>query len=302
MFLFPNNLQHVPAILHGLMKSGAAWFGSTGNGWMTRSMFLEWVRLLIAWLDYKYPLSATRPVRPQIILLLDNHTSRECVEAMLLLDERFVHVVTFPPHVTHILQPFDVVLAKSFKAECRKVFTLFKAQYEAEDPVSRPVTEVNRCLMVQAALTGWQKALNLWSGQNAFRATGILPVSEKPLLSRYVIDSPVDMEEVKKREAPKKLWISSSILTSQTMILKLIEANRYAALKPTHRMFCNESLGYLAPPTGEHQVLPSEVIACYRCRGEMKPEPWPEAVWERVHVRATLMHCPICGCARLHKP
>jgi hypothetical protein len=56
-----------------------------------------------------------------LLLFLDNHTSCECVEARVLLKET-IEVVTFPPSVTHILQLFNVCLARPFKIEVRKIF------------------------------------------------------------------------------------------------------------------------------------------------------------------------------------
>jgi hypothetical protein len=51
--------------------------------------------------------------------------------------------------------------------------------------------------------------------------TIIAPHSEEPLKSRYVIASEVDSEQLNKEKYPNRFCISSSLLTSEEMMLRL---------------------------------------------------------------------------------
>ena len=59
--------------------------------------------------------------RPQV-LLLDQHHSHEVYEMLLLAHKENIHLITFPPHTTHWLQPLDkgcfASLSKHYRSVC----------------------------------------------------------------------------------------------------------------------------------------------------------------------------------------
>ena len=52
----------------------------------------------------------------EIIVLMDNHPSRINPYALRYLRKHNISVITFPARCTHLLQPFDVAVARSFKS------------------------------------------------------------------------------------------------------------------------------------------------------------------------------------------
>ncbi|KAK8866767.1 hypothetical protein M9Y10_009735 [Tritrichomonas musculus] len=52
---------------------------------------------------------------------MDNHPSRINPQALRYLKMHNISVITFPPHCTHLLQPFDVAVARSFKSLMQKI-------------------------------------------------------------------------------------------------------------------------------------------------------------------------------------
>ena len=54
------------------------------------------------------------------ILIVDNHPSRISTFAIELLKQNNIHLLTMPPHASHIVQPFDVTVAKSLKSYMNK--------------------------------------------------------------------------------------------------------------------------------------------------------------------------------------
>ena len=57
-----------------------------------------------------------------ITLLIDSHNSRINYEAMDLFSKKNTRVITFPPHCTHVMQPFDVAIARQIKAEYTRLY------------------------------------------------------------------------------------------------------------------------------------------------------------------------------------
>ena len=59
------------------------------------------------------------PSRP-VLLILDGHSSHISIEAVEFARSNGVHMLCIPAHTTHILQPLDVGVFKSFKAAYNK--------------------------------------------------------------------------------------------------------------------------------------------------------------------------------------
>jgi len=81
---------------------------------MTSENFLVFVKLFV--LHSKS--SIEHPVR----LLLDNHESHISIECIAYAKEHGVHMLSFPPHCSHKLQPLDrsvnFPLKKFFNSQC----------------------------------------------------------------------------------------------------------------------------------------------------------------------------------------
>jgi DDE superfamily endonuclease len=74
---------------------------------MTADIFYNWFRKVFI------PSVADIP-RP-VLLLLDNFVAHRAVSVIELADEHGIHILGFPPHSTHILQPLDVGFLQAFK-------------------------------------------------------------------------------------------------------------------------------------------------------------------------------------------
>ena len=60
-------------------------------------------------------LKSIPPARP-VILIQDGHTSHVSIQLIELARANNVHILCLPAHTTHLLQPLDVGVFKSFKA------------------------------------------------------------------------------------------------------------------------------------------------------------------------------------------
>lgn len=78
------------------------------NGWINSQLFLEWGQRFVQQLPKEDP-------RPHV-LLLDGHYSHVFnLEFLELMKKNNIHVVSYPPHTTHALQPADRSLFRSLK-------------------------------------------------------------------------------------------------------------------------------------------------------------------------------------------
>lgn len=96
-FLFPR--QRMDTSFLDNVSSGTAGFAN-GSGWMCQEEFVRYMRHFI---NFVKP-----SVRSPVLLLMDNHGSHLSVDAIDLAIANGVHIVSFPPHCSHKLQPLDV--------------------------------------------------------------------------------------------------------------------------------------------------------------------------------------------------
>ena len=82
------------------------------SGWMTSINFVAAIEHFI---------KLVKPSKEDpVLLLLDNHDSHVSVELVRLCKDNWVHLLTFPPHCSHRLQPLDVSVYGPFKFAMRE--------------------------------------------------------------------------------------------------------------------------------------------------------------------------------------
>ena len=96
-FVFPR-VRLQPRFLNGAPAGSHA--GASPSGWITTELFLGYLKHFQAFVRA----SEQHP----IILLMDNHESHCSFPALQFCRENGIHVLSFPPHCSHRLQPLDV--------------------------------------------------------------------------------------------------------------------------------------------------------------------------------------------------
>ncbi|KAL2076462.1 hypothetical protein ACEWY4_027926 [Coilia grayii] len=131
------------------------------NGWINADLFTEWGQLFVQSL----PKGDQRPH----ILLLDGHSSHVYnVKFINLIISNNVHILCYPPHTTHALQPADKALFRSahhWDKEGRKWTRLMAGQ---KLPKTEFFSIFNRA---------WMKAATVQNAQAGFRGTGMYPLN-----------------------------------------------------------------------------------------------------------------------------
>lgn len=96
-FLFPR--KNMQFFFLDNVSSGTVGFAK-GSGWMCQPEFARYIRHFI-----KFVKSS---IHSPVLLLMDNHTSHLSVDALDTAAANGVHILSFPPHCSHKLQPLDV--------------------------------------------------------------------------------------------------------------------------------------------------------------------------------------------------
>lgn len=114
-FQILKDFENTPKELNTYIQTGQLWAISNSSGWQTRNSFLIWSINFINWVS-NYRLTLDESIRNKsAVLILDGHNSRENPLALYLLKMNNIDVIILPAHTTHLLQMFDVVLARKFK-------------------------------------------------------------------------------------------------------------------------------------------------------------------------------------------
>lgn len=96
-FLFPK--KKMMSYFLDNASDGTAGFAND-SGWMAQPEFVRYMRHFIRFVNPS--------VDSPVLLLLDNHDSHMSIEAIDLAVANGVHILSFPPHCSHKMQPLDV--------------------------------------------------------------------------------------------------------------------------------------------------------------------------------------------------
>ena len=150
--------RKVPEKLHGGAVPGTL-FASTESGWMNDSVYLEW---------FKFFLQNIPPTRP-VLLIQDGHSSHMSIKLIELARANDVHLLCLPAHTTHILQPLDVGVFKSFKAFFSKACSTYLSK--------NPGRVITNDMIASLVATAYPEAFTPNNIMGGFRKTGIHPIN-----------------------------------------------------------------------------------------------------------------------------
>lgn len=147
------------------------------SGWMTKENFVKVFRHFI-----KY--SGASNENP-CLLLLDNHQSHVNLDVIKLAKENGVHLLTFPPHCSHRLQPLDVGVYGPFKTYYNSAAAAWMTSNPGKTISMYRIPELVKC--------AFNKAMTRANILSAFEKSGIHPFnpdvfSEHDFLTSHVTD------------------------------------------------------------------------------------------------------------------
>ena len=138
------------------------------------------------------------PIRP-VLLIEDNHSSHISISVIEKARECNIYILCLPAHITHLLQPLDVGVFKSFKENfCKACHHLCKG--------GRVVTDQDITDLVAEAWPVSVMPINLMSG---FKKCGIYQLN------------PSEVEDRMLKIAPSQPIVPVADTTSDTYIFSL---------------------------------------------------------------------------------
>ena len=206
-FIIPEG-KTVNEKVTNMVSAGMIDIIADSNGWMSKDGFLIWTLSFVRFVQN---------VRSQVyggndkdaILFLDSHSSRINPAALLIMRLFKIHVITFPPHCTHIIQPFDKSLVAPFKREYRKI------QSSLNNDVSN---------IISSATKAFERSFTSDAIINAFAVTGLQPVQVARCLDdKHTHHNFDDLEFTSRASKSNRLHITSALLTSNKILSKIIK-------------------------------------------------------------------------------
>lgn len=198
---FPGSLAPLIDAFH--------WCGQD-NGWMIEELFQEWVIDIFIPHVKSVRSSLNQDEKAPALLYLDGHSSRQCPDALSALKRENITAITIPAHTSHVLQPLDCGVNRSFKEK----FRALKSRSQAMDLPNR------RLQLLTAAHKSHYESMYCETIISAWKTSGLYPWNvEAALASKYVSIS--DTRELN-IDAPKRhrsyFNISGKVITADNCI------------------------------------------------------------------------------------
>ncbi|GFO19616.1 LOW QUALITY PROTEIN: tigger transposable element-derived protein 6-like protein [Plakobranchus ocellatus] len=130
--------------------------GRSENGWINQNLFFEWLKLVFV--------PQTTHIKKPLLLLVDGHVSHQSLQTSSLCDENQIILYCLPPHSSHILQPLDVGVFKTMKAEWKLAV---KRQNETEIVTKRTFAKTFK--------DAYERTVARPLCEKAFKSCGIYP-------------------------------------------------------------------------------------------------------------------------------
>ena len=189
-FIIMPALDNFPAELETFRSQ--ANFASSSSGWMTSKVFSCWTICFIhEFISYRISIEGELRKHGALdapcFLFLDGHRSRLNSEAIEMFYSHGIHIVIFPSHCTHVLQPFDVALAAPLKVAIHRFGqTIPKYMAQVMDRLPCKAQRI-RYKIVHTLIDAWRNVSTFRNIQSGWAKCGLFPFDYTPLLNNPLI-------------------------------------------------------------------------------------------------------------------
>ncbi|XP_068085591.1 uncharacterized protein [Anabrus simplex] len=129
------------------------------SGYMNTELFLDWL---------KHFEQFVKPSEEDpVLLIMDNHISHCSLDAVMFCRDKFITLLTLPPHASHMLQPLD----KGFFGPLKSAFSTECDKWMFNHP-GRAITLKDLSSLFRSA---YERVATLEKANHSFKATGIYP-------------------------------------------------------------------------------------------------------------------------------
>ena len=142
------------------------------NGWVNKEIFMSTARKFVKYLEEEKLYGLHH------IVLMDGHSTHSYnFPLAVFLAAHNVHVLLFPPHCTHFLQPFDAVILSQLKRKWQKELIWYNRQ--------RAGKKLNKSQFFIPFRRAWAYATQENYVQASFRKTGMWPLDRERVDSAW---------------------------------------------------------------------------------------------------------------------
>ncbi|KAJ8930497.1 hypothetical protein NQ314_016696 [Rhamnusium bicolor] len=149
------------------------------SGWMTSPLFVDLFK-------HFQKITNSSKENPTLILI-DNHETHCSINAINYARNHGIHLLSFPPHTSHKLQPLDVGVYSSFKANCKTAFNNWMA--------TNPGKQITIYDIPALSNIAFKNSFTIKNITSSFKKSGLWPINQlvfkdEDFLSCYVTDRP----------------------------------------------------------------------------------------------------------------
>ncbi|KAL2097809.1 hypothetical protein ACEWY4_007016 [Coilia grayii] len=247
------------------------------NGWITSQLFLDW--------GHRFVQQLPKDDRRPHVLLLDGHYSHVFnIQFLHLMKKHNVHVLCYPPHTTHALQPADKALFRSLKHHWQEAGRRWIRQTGGK--------RLPKQLFFSIFTPAWRKAATVENAQAGFRASGMFPVQQEVIPNELFLPSQrTEREEnVVFSEADIAVALEEEVFTTSTFLPDT--PNTDAAFIPRPP---NTDTAFIpGPPNTDAAFIPRPLTT-----SRPTPSNHLQAHTIHLHRQAHTIHLQVC---RHHQP
>ena len=164
-------LKYLPRDVATFVVRDRIIIGGSSNGYMQDENFAAWADWFI---QKVVDIRSDRGYAPdrKAILFLDGHVTRNNKEVMIKFKEANIAVIIFPPHMTHIMQPFDTTVARPLKKALQRFADDLLQNLNTEGST---LSSMLRLAQVVAIIDAVTVSTTITNCAKAFKSCGIFP-------------------------------------------------------------------------------------------------------------------------------
>lgn len=198
-------------------------FSGQESGWITSELFLQWTQN--AYIPHVKEIRKKNNIPDDSwgVLYLDSHDSRRNKQALELLKENHIHVVTIVAHASHVQQPLDVGVNGAFKMNLKK----YKPKMKGLS------MELRRPMLLEAVQHALYNAFYPNSVKAAFNRAGLHPFDVTVVLSNPYTHSAQEVEilNIPTQKRRSGLKMDGKVITNENFLVELGGQKEKAAAK-----------------------------------------------------------------------
>ncbi|KAF0138776.1 MAG: hypothetical protein FD122_3700 [Stygiobacter sp.] len=168
-FVFPGERQ--PKGLENSLRQQIFGVALAAKGWINAATFLEWLQSFDTWIGQQ---NVLKPV----VLLFDGAAVHLCQPGLAYARTHGIELLCLPANSSHITQPLDVSVFRSFKRTMNAVFRDYRLEQTG--------SSLSKVDIIKLVVRAWNYEAMGSNAVSGFATTGLWPISKEALLQHWM--------------------------------------------------------------------------------------------------------------------